>query len=152
MKTITKLLGATFFSFLLFSCSGDDGENNSSGDPIIGRWKQISETENGTPQTLSSCDLQEVTEFKSDGLFLFDDFDSIDGACVPNNTSEPGLTVETRWEKIATDSYRVNFFLNGQQVPTNISFTTVFSDSNYTMTTTATEEDGDIVVAVMNRL
>lgn len=42
---------------LLFSCSSDDGGSSISGEKLIGKWKQISERENGVDQVLTTCDL-----------------------------------------------------------------------------------------------
>lgn len=42
---------------LLFSCSSDDGGSPISGEKLIGKWKQISERENGVDQVLTTCDL-----------------------------------------------------------------------------------------------
>lgn len=152
MKTIKKLLGVLLIASLSFSCSSDDGGEDVSGDPIVGKWIQVSATENGVEQTLNSCDLQEEAEFKSNGIFLSLDYDLVDGNCVLNDPNEPGITVETKWVKVANNSYKVNFYINGQMSPFALEFTTVFSNNNNTVTTTATEEDGDVVVAVMNKI
>lgn len=137
-------------AILLNSCSNDDG-GTAQDEPFVGKWKQISETENGIDQILTSCDLQEVTEVKSNGDFTVEDFDLVNGECVLNDPNEPGLTVTSKWEKIATNSYRVNFYANGQ-LALSLDFATEFSNNNNTMKTTATEPDGDLVVSVLNRI
>lgn len=152
MKTITKLLSVLLIASLSFSCSSDSEGDETGGDPIIGKWKQMSATENGVALTLDSCDLQEEAEFKNDGVFLSLDYDLVDGECILNDPNEPGLTIETKWVNVATNSYKVNFYINGQISPYALEFTTVFSNNNNTVTTTATEEDGDIVVSVMNKI
>lgn len=136
----------------LFSCSSDDGGSSTSGDAIVGKWKLISSTENGVAQVFDACDLMERTEFKSNGDFIGEDYDLENGDCVLQDPSEPGLTVNMKWEKVADNSYEVKFFLNGQESPMKLSFTTVFSNNNNTVTTTATEEDGDVVVSVMEKM
>ncbi len=150
MRTIIKLLSVVFL-ITLFSCSGDDDGNSTSGDLIIGKWKQISETENGTPQELTSCDLLEMTEFKTNGEFIAEDRDLVNGECVLDDPSEPGITIDSKWEKLGSNSYRVNLYANGQLALT-FDFTTEFSNNNNTVTTTATEPSGDVVVSVMNRI
>ena len=151
MKNLKKLLGLAFLAIAFASCAGND-DNGSSNDLIIGQWKQISETEDGTPQTLTSCDLTEVTEFFADGNFLSEDYDLVDGNCVLDDPNEPGITITSKWTKIINNSYNVKFYVNGNEAPLTLNFTTVFSDGNNKVTTTSTQEDGTVVVAELVRV
>ena len=151
MKKFAKLM-AVLSIFLLLSCSSDDGGSSTSGDAIIGKWKFVSGTENGVAQVLDECDLMEKTEFKTNGDFIAEDYDLENGDCVLQDPNEPGLTITTKWVKVADNSYEVKFFVNGQENPMKLAFTTVFSNNNNTVTTTATEEDGDIVVSVLEKV
>lgn len=150
MKKLVKLFSVLAVT-ILFSCSSDNDGNSVSGDPIVGEWKFMSGTENGVPQVLTECDLLEKSIFKSNGEFVAEDYDLVDGVCTLQELNEPGLTVTMEWEKVADNSYEITFFANGVATPTKIAFTSVFSDNNNTVTITATEEDGDIVVSVLEK-
>ena len=151
MKKLAKLMAVVSIA-LLFSCSSDDGGSSTSGEKIVGKWKVLSTTENGVAQVLDACDLMERSEFKANGVFIAEDYDLVNGDCVLNDPSEPGLTIEMKWVKVSDNSYEVKFFVNGQESPMKLSFTTVFSNNNNTVTTTATEEDGDTVVSVLEKI
>lgn len=153
MKTSLKIFSLLLTASLWLSCSNDsDGDETGGADPIIGKWKLVSATENGVALTFNSCDAQEQTEFKSDGVFTSLDYELVNGECILNDPNEPGLTIETKWVNVSTNSYKVNFYINGQVSPFSLEFTTVFSNNSTTVTTTATEEDGDIVVSVMEKI
>ncbi|MDD3004924.1 hypothetical protein [Flavobacterium sp.] len=151
MKKLAQLFMLVSAS-LLFSCSSDDGGSSTSSDPIVGKWKVISTTENGAPLTIGECEALETSLFKSNGDFIAEDYELENGECVLQNPNEPGVTVNMKWSKVATNSYKVNFYVNGQESPYALTFTTVFSDNNNQVTTTATEEDGDVVVSVMEKI
>ena len=151
MKKFTKLFGLALLAVVLASCAGND-DNGSTNDVLIGQWKQISEVDNGTTVTLNACDLTEVTEFVADGTFLSQDYDLVDGACVLDDPNAPGVTITSKWFKIIDNSYQVKFYINGNEAPLVLNFTAVFSDGNNKVTTTATEEDGNIVVAELVRI
>ncbi len=151
MKKLTKLVSVLIIALLL-SCSSDDGGNSTSGDAIIGKWKFVSGTENGIALEPEECDSMESTLFSPNGDFTAEDYDLENGICVLQDLNEPNITVNMKWEKIAENSYEVKFFINGQESPMKLAFTTVFSNNNKTVTTTTTEEDGDIVVSVLEKV
>ncbi len=151
MKKLAQLFMLVSAS-LLFSCSSDDGGSSTSGDPIIGKWKMVSGTENGVPLPVEECASLESTLFKANGDFIAEDYDLENGNCVLQNPNEPGITITMKWSKVASNSYKVNFYVNGEMSPYALTFTTLFSDNNNKVTTTATEEDGDVVVSVMEKI
>lgn len=151
MKKLTQLV-VLFAISLAFSCSSDDGGDSVSGDPIVGKWKFMSSTENGAPLVLDACDLMETSTFNANGTFIAEDYELENGNCVLQSFNEPGLTVDLKWVKIANNSYEIKFIVNGVESPFKLSMTTVFSNNNNTVTTTATEEDGDVVVSVLQKM
>ena len=151
MKKLVKVVAIVMIA-LAFSCSSNDEGSGTSGDAIVGTWKLVSSTENGVAVPAEECDDLESSEFKSNGDFIGKDYDLENGNCVLQEVNEPGVTVTTKWEKIADNSYKVKFIINGQESPFNLAFTTVFSNNNNTVTTTATEEDGDLVVSILEKI
>lgn len=150
MKTIQKVSGLVLMALSLTCCSGDNDGGGSSGEPLVGQWKTISETENGIPQTLTECDLTEVSEFLQNGIVNMEDYDLENGVCVLNETpAEANLVL--KWEKLSTDNYKITVYTNNVEA-FHFDVATVFSDNNNTLTTTSTEPDGDVVVAVLNRI
>lgn len=151
MKKLTKIVAVVAVA-LLFSCSSDDGGSSTSSDKIVGKWKMVSSKENGVTQDLDACDLMERSDFKSNGILIAEDYDLENGECVLQDPSEPGLTLETKWRKLGDNSYEMYFMVNGVENPMTLPFTTEFSNGNNTVTTTATEPDGDVVVSVMEKV
>lgn len=137
---------------LLFSCSSDDSGSSSSDDLIVGKWKKLSESENGVDQPLNQCDLMEMLDFKSNGDFFHEDYELIEGECVRDSQSIPDLITTYKWLKIAQNSYRLKAFQNGVEIDGEyMGFTTVFSNSNNKMTVTTVEEEGNVYVTAFQR-
>lgn len=155
MKKLLKISVLVIMSVFMVNCSKDD-DNSSSADPIIGKWKTISETENGVAEVLDACELMSRGEFKADGSYINSSYELEAGNCVlePNNGLPPGFT--SKWEKVAANSYR--YVISGPNIPApvTIPFTVVFSNNNNTVTTTFIEDAGTpeqtIQVAVNERV
>ena len=108
MKKLVKVVAIVMIA-LAFSCSSDDQGSGTSGDAIVGTWKLVSSTENGVAVPPEECDDLESSEFKSNGDFIGKDYDLENGNCVLQEVNEPGVTVTTKWEKVADNSYKVKF-------------------------------------------
>lgn len=153
MKTLLKLFVLIYLAFAV-SCSNDDPPAN--GDPIIGKWKQISETDNGVPEILDACDLMEVDELLANGDMIGQDYELEGGICVlqPNGGLPAGAT--SKWAKVSEGNYKFIITVPGMSTPVELNFTAVFSNNNNTMTTTFIQDAGtpdqNIQVSVSERV
>lgn len=141
MKKLLKISALTIISFLMFNCTKDEVTPTNS-DPIIGKWRTISETENGVAEVLSACELMDRYEFKPDGVYVNQSYESEGGACVlePNGGLPTGSTA--KWVKTASNAYKYVISDPNLPTPVEIPFTVVFSNNNNTLTATYIEEAG----------
>ncbi|GAA4273796.1 lipocalin family protein [Aquimarina gracilis] len=65
LSVFILLIAATFTS-----CSSDDDAPGISEANLIGTWQWTAAAENGTPETLDECDLQDTYEFRTDGTLV----------------------------------------------------------------------------------
>jgi hypothetical protein len=140
---------------LIVSCSNDDDSANNA-DPIVGKWRQISETDNGVPEVLNTCDLMEVDEISANGDMIGQDYELDGGTCVlkPNGGLPAGTT--SKWAKVSEGNYKFIIIVPSMPTPVELNFTAVFSNNNNTMTTTYIEDAGtpdqNIQVSVSERV
>jgi hypothetical protein len=82
MKKLTYL----FLALLIFACSDDEGGNNanddSSNDPILGTWSLVSWELDGQIQNLDSCDFLSYIMFNSDLSFERIWYETVFGDCI----------------------------------------------------------------------
>jgi len=63
-----RILFLLVLTLSLTNCSNDDNSSETNKvDLIIGKWKLIERTEDGTELTISGCELENFTEYLSDG-------------------------------------------------------------------------------------
>lgn len=142
MKKAIKFLSFLFLAGIMtttVSCSSDDGESTSGNDPIIGKWKAVSETEDGVEVILDECELMEVSEFKADGTADIEDYDMEEGECQLNELPE-GASVT--WEKNSTDNYTLKIHF-AEIIVEEATLATEFSNGNNQMKVTTIEAFGD---------
>src|SRR5690606_32892028 len=142
MKKAIKFLSFLFLAGIMtttISCSSDDGESTSGNDPIIGKWKAVSEINNGLEVVLDDCELMEISEFKADGTANIEDYDMVEGECQLNEIPEgAGVT----WEKNSTDNYTIKMHFAGVIVEA-ATLATEFSNGNNQMKVTTIDTFGD---------
>ena len=81
MKKLTYL----FLAFLIVACSDDQGNNandDSSNDPILGTWSLVLCELDGQIQNLDSCDFLSYIMFNSDLSFERMWYETISGDCI----------------------------------------------------------------------
>jgi len=81
MKKLTYL----FLAFLIVACSDDQGNNandDSSNEPILGTWSLVSWELDGQIQNLDSCDFLSYIMFNSDLSFERMWYETISGDCI----------------------------------------------------------------------
>ena len=81
MKKLTYL----FLAFLIVACSDDQGNNandDSSNEPILGTWSLVSWELDGQIQNLDSCDFLSYIMFNSDLSFEKMWYETISGDCI----------------------------------------------------------------------
>ena len=81
MKKLTYL----FLALLIVACSDDQGNNandDSSNEPILGTWSLVSWELDGQIQNLDSCDFLSYIMFNSDLSFERMWYETISGDCI----------------------------------------------------------------------
>ena len=81
MKKLTYL----FLAFLIVACIDDQGNNandDSSNEPILGTWSLVSWELDGQIQNLDSCDFLSYIMFNSDLSFERMWYETISGDCI----------------------------------------------------------------------
>ena len=81
MKKLTYL----FLAFLIVACSDDQGNNandDSSNEPILGTWSLVSWELDGQIQNLDSCDFLSYIMFNSDLSFERMWYETLSGDCI----------------------------------------------------------------------
>ena len=81
MKKLTYL----FLAFLIVACSDDQGNNandDSSNEPILGTWSLVSWELDGQIQNLDSCDFLSYIMFNSDLSFERMWYETVSGDCI----------------------------------------------------------------------
>ncbi len=130
---------------ILASCSSDDDAPSGISEAnLIGEWKFTAASENGTPETLDECDLQDVYEFKAGGSLVNTFYNS-------NVTIADGQTTII-CEGPNTDEF--SWSLSGDQLTftygdavTEIETLTIVLLNSTTLTTEYTEEEnGEVYV------
>jgi hypothetical protein len=154
MKTFFKFFMLVNF-VLIVSCSNDDTSGNNA-DPIVGKWRQISETDNGIPQAMDACDLMEVDELLASGDMIGQDYELVGGTCVLQPNGGLPAAATSKWAKVSEGNYKFIIIVPGMPTPVELNFTAVFSNNNNTMTTTYIEDAGtpdqNIQVSVSERV
>ncbi|WP_378180559.1 lipocalin family protein [Aquimarina sp. SS2-1] len=115
MKKILLLFVATI-SFCITSC-GDDDDDGTVQDPLVGSWQLSQEFENGVEIASDPCDLEGVLTFRINGTYegtFFEDDGT--GVCVQ-------LVEETEtgtWRKTGNNIY--TFIVEGDTITDEITF------------------------------
>ena len=134
---MNKLLIPFICLFIFFSSCSDDDNNSETNevDLIIGKWKLIEKTENGTELTISGCELENFTEFLSNGK-ITDTYYEPDSS----NVSECIEFIDNsgNWKKISDSNYNITLDDGDLDYTTIISF----SQNNTIHTQTYTIVDG----------
>jgi hypothetical protein len=95
------ILFFTLATFLLTSCSSDDGDNSSSSqDLLIGTWTWYQSFFNGEEQSLDDCDKMDTIVINSDGTFNESYFYDDNGTCVSDGTDSG------TWQNLGNNVYR----------------------------------------------
>ena len=131
-KTIT-LLFAFIMAFSLNSCGGseDDGPSgSSSGDKIVGNWKYIGDTFDGTfePETDEACDEEFLKFLANNSGQLIEEF------CGEDNEVE-----NFTWEKTGDAPFNYAVTIEGETMPVPVIIK--FSSNSQKFTSYETEED-----------
>jgi|SRR5690554_2960049 len=127
MKKITKFLSVLFLTGVtstFTSCSSDDGGGDTSGDPLIGKWKMTERLEGGV-STFDDCAAQNIYEFKADGAMTANDFEDGGSGC----EDQVPAGIDFTWENLGDNSYKYTIPLVGFE----FEFETEFSNSNNTL-------------------
>ena len=80
-----KKLIYLFLALIIVACSDDEGNNandDSSNDPILGTWSLVSLELDGQIQNLDSCDFLSYIMFNSDLSFERMWYETISGDCI----------------------------------------------------------------------
>ena len=58
-------------ALLIFTCSSDEGYDNTNPTSIEGKWNLSSQIYNGNAENLNSCDLESYMQLSNNGLGLY---------------------------------------------------------------------------------
>ncbi|MGK4568861.1 hypothetical protein [Flavobacterium sp. 3HN19-14] len=146
MKKSLRFGILTFFMMLITGCaSGED--NGSTSDPIIGKWKMVSETKDGNPTKLSACDLMGTFEFTSSGRNNNITYQTENGDCVMVVNS--GVVV--KWINVVKDNYRFKAYQNGQKLY-DLDVQTYFSNNNKTLVMTSLDSKNAAKITTLEKI
>ncbi len=119
MKKI-RVLFLLVLTLSLTNCSDDDTPETNEVDLIIGKWKLIEKTEDGTELTISGCELENFTEYLSDGKVkdTYYESDSTNiGECIEF------IDNSGNWNKISDSKYNITLDDGDLDYNSLISFT-----------------------------
>ena len=107
MKKLTYL----FLAFLIVACSDDQGNNandDSSNEPILGTWSLVSWELDGQIQNLDSCDFLSYIMFNSDLSFERMWYETISGDCIIEG-NDTGSYLYNTDNNLIIPEYIINF-------------------------------------------
>ncbi len=117
-----KFFSVIFTSFLIFSCTSENGDKNEILDPIIGSWQSIKITtkfKDGTEEIYlyNDCEQKSTYSFFEDGtidiiLYAFDNSDPKICSTEPQSLS---TFIEGNWENLGNKLYQfpITYLDNG---------------------------------------
>lgn len=139
MKKVLFFLPMLMIGLLFTSCSSDDNDSTTTTtDPIIGTWKQTSETKNGVeiPANVIAEELAGKTIFNADGTCMVEDYET-----KPDGTLFLDRTITGVWKNSGNGLYTIIEDSNIEDSET-YTMNPSFSSDNKTYTITEIENGG----------